>query len=345
MGILRMILAIAVICEHSPGISKLWFSGRVAVIMFFMISGFYMSLIYLTRYSQHKNGIKLFFSNRALRLYPTYFVALIFATILGSGSPLIFSEYWHFPDLFIPLANIFIFGLDALLIIGWEGMMLGKGPSYLVLNPAWSLGCEVLFYLMVPLLAKRALAITVLIIGSVSVRVYFVVNGYSEYPFLFMFFPSILVYFLMGYLGFHIYNKVKDYEISKFIGAGGIIFFFAYIIYKAYIHGSIFMPFFDPFLDSVKGIILFAAFALFIPFLFLVSRDSKVDRFIGNLSFSMYLIHLPIAEKIHYLGKYLGDESLVVVVVLLTLFLSVCIYFAIEKPIETFRRKRVANAS
>jgi hypothetical protein len=58
-------LAVAVLMEHigpqNNGFSPvLWFPSRIALIIFYMVSGFYMSLIYLKKYSQYENGIALF---------------------------------------------------------------------------------------------------------------------------------------------------------------------------------------------------------------------------------------------------------------------------------------------
>jgi peptidoglycan/LPS O-acetylase OafA/YrhL len=176
--------------------------------------------------------------------------------------------------------------------------------------------------------------------------VYFGVNGYGELPFLYYFFPSILVFFLAGYLGFCIYSRVKDYTISRYIGVGGIVFFFSYIAYKTYIYGGFFLAFFDSHLGGPKAHLLFAAFALYIPFLFLVTKDSKVDRFIGGLSFSYFLSHIFVFRiTSEFLSQYweAGSDEVRLCKIMLSLVLSVFIYFIIEKPIDSFREKRVEN--
>ena len=343
MGGLRLLLALAVMFEHMSNANApfLWFGGRIAVIIFFMISGFYMTLIYTTKYSKLKDGTFLFYSNRALRLYPVYWFLLcmiIVVNISSKNAPPLFlfdPEYWHFPGFFITLANIFMFGCDAIKI---------ADPSFLLVNPIWSLGSEVLFYLMVPFVVTRPFVAIVLLVGSFLTRAYFTANGYVEYPFLAEFFPSLLGYFLMGNLGFYIYMKAKDYAISKYIGVGSIIFFFAYITYKIYKYEGFFLAFFDPNLGAFKAYLLFVAFALVIPFLFLATKDSKIDRFIGNLSYSLYIFHIFIIGQVHmFLSPFLGVESgsLGFVTVIIAILFSICVYLIIERPIEGFRQKRI----
>lgn len=346
MGVLRMMLALAVICEHIGGtpVLQFWFSAKMAVLIFFVISGFYMSLIYATKYSKYKNGYTLFYSNRALRLYPTYFFSLTLYLILGSvtglhsqNPSLWFFDIssWNYPQIFTPLANIFLFGCDYLAIAG----------KPIVILPAWSIASELLFYLMVPFIISRPFVIAALIFTSVSVRIYFIVNGYNDFPLLYFFFPSTMVYFLMGHLGFRIYDKIKNYAISKYIGIGGVVFFFAYISYKIFVYEGFFLSFFEPMMHNVQGILLFSAIAVFIPFLFVISKDSKIDRLIGNLSYSLYLLgNLAIDGMIYIFPNFTLTPHRHWAIITVALILSIGTYFAIEKPIEAIRRKRVENS-
>ncbi|HAA92439.1 MAG TPA: hypothetical protein DCE33_08330 [Rhodospirillaceae bacterium] len=81
MGILRLMLALAVLIGHSgglhglrmdDGISAILPSGQVAVQSFYMISGFYMSLVLSSTY-QGPAGTWCFWLSRYLRLAPIYF--------------------------------------------------------------------------------------------------------------------------------------------------------------------------------------------------------------------------------------------------------------------------------
>ncbi len=338
MGIFRVILAIAVMFSHMRTSSgetlNLIFGSLTSVRIFFMISGFYMSLIFITKYSHHENGKMLFYSNRALRLYPTY-IAILILTMLINDRWIVF----NFVDtsmasvkFYEPFSNIFILGQDIL-------MTMGRKP---IIGPAWSLGSELTFYLLVPfIILKRPFVVGILMAISISFRVYFDVNGYPNVPWNYQFFPSILIFFLLGHLSFIIYSQIKNLVISRYLGIAGIIFFLAYIAYKSIVYGNFFLPFLNPMVHTAKGYAFYSAITLFIPFLFLVTKSSKIDRFIGNLSYSIYLlapVSIHLGETFQSNFKYLNIHMAALVTVII---ISLCVYFSIEKPIESIRVKRV----
>ena len=81
MGTLRLFLAFSVLAWHlrPHGFERLTaMDGGIAVMAFFIISGFYMSMVISQKYSQLPNGRNRFFINRFLRIFPLYFVAMIF---------------------------------------------------------------------------------------------------------------------------------------------------------------------------------------------------------------------------------------------------------------------------
>jgi peptidoglycan/LPS O-acetylase OafA/YrhL len=346
MGFFRVLLALGVVFDHL-GPLKFIFGSLTAVFVFFMISGFYMALILNTKYSQLDHGIKRFYINRALRIYPTYFAILILVSLLGYKVEFLASlgDYWDFrlfPTLLITLSNIFIFGLDMSVVIN-------PSTSFNFIGPAWTLGAELLFYLIAPLVVlKRPLVAGLLIIGSLILRIYLTQNGYANVPWLFNFFPSILMFFLLGHVGYLIYSRIKTYQISKSIGRGIICLFLVYIAYKSFKYGNFFLNFLDPTVHKIKGFIFYSAITISIPFVFLATKDSRVDNFIGKLSYSIYLLHLPIhflilssTKKLDFFAGYdqldIFGLSLAVIIAL-----SLCLYFFIEKPIEAVRR-RVEN--
>jgi peptidoglycan/LPS O-acetylase OafA/YrhL len=156
MGCVRLLLAIVVAITHAGFISfdlygfKLDLDAGRAVQGFFIISGYYMALILDGPY---KNDVLRFYANRALKIYPTYWlIAIPTLCVLLINHP-----DWPAPsafngrdfDLYTLVANTFIFGQDL-------AMATGIGSQQLILAPAWSLGVELMFYLMAPFLARRS---------------------------------------------------------------------------------------------------------------------------------------------------------------------------------------------
>ena len=78
MGLIRLLLSIAVVVTHTGTFFGLRLTGGViAVQSFYMISGFYMTLVLSEKY-KNPNSLWLFWSKRILRLWPVYFVTLLF---------------------------------------------------------------------------------------------------------------------------------------------------------------------------------------------------------------------------------------------------------------------------
>ncbi|MCF8321913.1 MAG: acyltransferase family protein [Flavobacterium sp.] len=82
MGFLRFILAISVVLAHSSSIYGFGLvGGKTAVQAFYIISGFYMTLILNEKYIGNNNSYKLFITNRFLRLYPIYWIILLLTVL------------------------------------------------------------------------------------------------------------------------------------------------------------------------------------------------------------------------------------------------------------------------
>ena len=127
------------------------------------------------------------------------------------------------------------------------------------------------------------------------------------------------------------------------MGWGEVVFFVAYIAYKSFIYDDFFLAFIAPTVNSRYRIVVYSVIALLlIPFLFLLSKDSRIDRYMGNFSFSIYLLGTPVityTDKLGLLYPYLNNELLAVLT--LTIILVWIIYITIERPIENIRRGRL----
>jgi peptidoglycan/LPS O-acetylase OafA/YrhL len=69
MGVLRTLLALSVVLSHSgPLFGIELVGGQLAVQSFYMISGFYMTMVLTEKYVNANSSYRLFISNRILRL-------------------------------------------------------------------------------------------------------------------------------------------------------------------------------------------------------------------------------------------------------------------------------------
>lgn len=117
-----------------------FYRGYLGVSLFFVISGFLITVLLIHEWKNHGNiNVKNFYIRRALRIWPLYFAVLLIGFIL---MPLINPVYaqdtarpWYYL-LFAANFNTVNWGL----------------PANPVLIPMWSLSVEEQFYLLFPLL-------------------------------------------------------------------------------------------------------------------------------------------------------------------------------------------------
>lgn len=145
-----------------PFINKYLFFSFLAMDIFFVLSGFLITDILLNSYGQ-KAYLKNFYVRRLLRVFPLYYVSLIFFLILLPiliKLPIDIGYYTsHKPYFYFFLQN-------------W--LLILKPTTQNYLNHLWSMGVEEQFYLLWPLLfavikkPKILLAILIVLLLSFS---------------------------------------------------------------------------------------------------------------------------------------------------------------------------------
>lgn len=359
MGVIRLILAISVVLAHAGSIFGISIvGGPIAVETFYIISGFYMSLILNEKYIGKNGSYRLFLSNRLLRLLPIYWFILLLTIIVSlSFAYRSHGEFWSklqpyidyrgkmsFISLFyLIFANLFLLGQDIVMFLGlnlntgnlfFTSNFWNTTPrlyTFLLVPQAWTIGVEITFYLIAPFLVRRKPAIVLMLIGlSLTLRILLIKNGLSNDPWNYRFFPNELMFFLLGNLGYRIFKRIEKLEIDKG--------------YLLFITGSIisFTFFFNNLSFLHKTSLFFIAFFLSLPFVFKLSKSNKVDQIIGDLSYPVYLSHMFILifiEKFELVVRHIGKG---LTVVILTILFSWFINKIIAKPLERVRQRRLS---
>ncbi|WP_299255330.1 acyltransferase [uncultured Cytophaga sp.] len=171
LGSFRYVLAIFVLTSHLWAGMPQGFAAY-AVWGFFLLSGFLMTLVLNEKYTFSTTGIKKYFYNRALRIYPMYWIAMI----LGSGTMLYLNTLQY--D-FKQLNHEFGFP-DTL--VNWVSNIVLL-PTYFLENPvpvANALRIEVFYYFIIILLAiDKRIAWLGFFVGLVW-NIYLLFISYSE---------------------------------------------------------------------------------------------------------------------------------------------------------------------
>lgn len=362
MGLFRLLLAIAVVMSHSGGSLPWGFhltSGSISVQAFYIISGFYMALILSEKYEYSSNGAWLFYSNRALRLYPLFWTFLLLALLLELyketsptfidilGLPLT-------PLLYFLFANIFILFQDTTLFLHVDpshgqispalDYAQANASAYLLVPQAWSIGVEIWFYMLAPMLTRwstRALIILISITLLGRIAFFFFFPGHYYGAFNYRFFPFELTLFLMGSLAYRAYKVISWSRLGEqrtcLIAVLPILLpIFLTISFRGI----------DPFSsESVRWLYLISV-AFCLPALFFATKAMSLDKLIGELSYPIYLSQFVVISAVTFTPVQNwppGFRSLTIV--LITILLSWLAIVTINQPIEKFRQARILRAA
>jgi peptidoglycan/LPS O-acetylase OafA/YrhL len=302
MGLIRFLLACGVVLCHTSaimGYSPL--SGALAVQCFYIISGFYMAMILTEKY-KGRGSKYLFYTNRALKIYPIYLLNLILLVIWGGiayklhypGTLDYYTKYAT-PSLltiiFLIIVNVVIIGLETLFLFAINK----QGNLYLTkdfskTNPnvynfafnsiAWTVGIELIFYIIAPWLTKRNIYILILILLlSLGLRIGLAHIFFDGPPWNYMFFPTQIMFFIAGIISYRIHLLLQTKNLSKQL---------QFICYGLFV--SIIVFYYQFFNESyLKNAVLFISTMLLIPVTFNLTKTSRFDRFLGNLSYPIYI--------------------------------------------------------
>jgi peptidoglycan/LPS O-acetylase OafA/YrhL len=350
MGTIRTILAITVVFTHSYG--YIFVGGRNAVQLFYIISGFLISYIIVEK--KLYVDIKKFYISRFLRLYPVYFFIAILTLLTFSVTSFVLNQELEFFNIYYgpPLSqillifsNILLFLQDWVMFFAIENNELVFSTNFLksdiplykglLVPQAWTLGVELSFYLVAPFILTKRKVLYYLLFFSLSLRVYLIYIEIGKYdPWTYRFFPTELAMFLLGAVSHQVIlpfyrNIFSRNTIEK------------YSILSTYFLILLTLSFWlIPINEIIKTVILFTFFLLLMPFTFLFQVKRDWDKYIGDLSYPIYLSHIYVIYLTNlFMEKYYNTNVIILsfISIIVTICLSIGINIYIQNPIENLR--------
>lgn len=342
---IRGFLALCVVLFHVPEISKsvdlpyfsdwpIFHKGEEAVWVFFTLSGF---LIIGQLFKEIKSGnveIKKFYIRRILRIYPVYYVVLIFG----------FAYYSYL----LPM-----FGVDYEVKYSlWEGLawcigflpnvfkvLYGPGAILLVL---WSIGIEEQFYLMVAPLAKISSSKTFrygLFVFTIISFTLFFLPGFDflrKYHF---------IYFYMSFGGLlSVLNQGN--RISFLIIKNDILRLLFYSIFILYFFTNLF-NFNSDVLIHLFSFVYFGLFLLNISSEEKFIIENKVLNYLGTVSYGIYMYHMIAINFVLFavikLSPKMEEAWLISFIYILSISITILIshlsFYYFEKPFLRLKKR------
>jgi exopolysaccharide production protein ExoZ len=274
-------------------------SGPAGVSLFFVISGFIMVFITHDTVLSGRNILR-FIAKRLIRIWPAYAVITLGYCLLHSrltpnpGWP---SDLWQ-SLLFVPLSNT-------------------PPPfyGYAVLNVGWSLNYEIYFYLLIALSMLFArlrwyaffLMIAVTLVGIPAYYEVFTLKADKMKdlgsPYLNMVTNPIIWNFVCGVLlGLAYYHRAVHGQIRALLSWNMVAPTLICLALWQFLSG--FLGGFGPFEWGLGSVAVFTAFVF--------HHQERIQAFpswlvrLGDMSFSIYLLHVPIVVGLGFLFRRLG---------------------------------------
>jgi peptidoglycan/LPS O-acetylase OafA/YrhL len=371
MGVLRVLLAFLVVYGHcgSP-FGGVGLSAQHAVQAFYMISGFYMTLVLREKYSgEGSAGIRSFYLNRWLRLYPAY-LAIVAMTLAVAVAGTVFPRLQLPPQAYLAdwlekgvldwgtvgtmaVSQFTMLGLDAFNLLTLtdqgsvavtSGATTDQYPLWrLMLIPqSWSLSIELYFYALAPFIVTRSLRLAIIVaVASFGVRLLlWRYGGLQVDPWSYRFFPSELMFFLAGTVAYHVYARSTELRSLRSATRIALYAGMAVLIATSIWIGRGEEPA-SP--KSLIALIFMVGVFFAIPALFRHTKQNSADRLIGELSYPVYISHVLIVWILGAGNYHVGKLGFVVVAAI-TLAVSYALYRWIDVPIDEYRHRKLDPA-
>ncbi len=323
MGVLRLLLALTVLNWHyavTPYYYNFIFS-RAAVFVFMMISGFYIAMVLSEKYGGSFSGVLTFYGNRVLRLMPPYWVVLL-ACILFEPT-----RWFEGPSLWFQINDVLLFPQGL-----WANLTLTQADSgHLHLGQMYTVALEIMFYAVAPFILFRSTRLLVgLFLTTAALNGGLWVSGVDPVAWQYEFFPAVLMYFLVGALTYRFYLLVKNWPPATLIGYAALPLLVLFGVLSRSARAVMWT-------NHISIYVFYLQCAASIPFIFVASRRWTADRIIGDLSYPLYIVHIPaiwIVEATPWLG---GKENGGPAVLGLSLGFAGLLYLLVDRPVEHWR--------
>lgn len=338
-GTFRLILAVMVAISHLDIKAYGRHPGVVAIVCFFIISGFVMTGVIRSYYQDNKT---MFYLDRFMRIYPQYlfFLGLTIIMFWISGA-------W---SIVSPPGNNFLYNLAG----GGEDIyknyinylknftivplnfppVTGNGTLFIL--PAWSLGLEIQFYAILPFILRLKALKPYLVLYSILIFSFASYNLINEQTFGYFLLPGTLFIFLSGSL---LYDYVHgDKAIWKYI-CGLYLYILIFFVTVIMSRDTIST------MTNISVIDVCTGYLLGLPLIFLLSllKRRKFDEFLGNISYGVFLSHFLIIWFFPHYGIF-DPKNNIFLFLLCSILLGLTGYYLVERPVVQWRRRIRKNA-
>jgi peptidoglycan/LPS O-acetylase OafA/YrhL len=372
MAWFRFALAIEVVCFHT-GMGQI--SGPVAVIAFFVLSGFLIARVltenYLARDDGAWSGAGRFYANRVLRLAPGFLVvslAMMIVCVGAQHAPLDLRPN-ELPEYASSIAysghalHTYIYGVEPHFALGWSPVP-HVFASFVWIPQYWTVAFEALFYALAPLLIALTLKSGRWVFAAAfAVALAFYVWATAKawgVPALgdmlvYRNGLSMFVFFFWG-AGLYAISRATTWRFPLRVAMAVAVVYLLAIGGAWYVRDSFAQSWIlsTPFWHIVTVLAL-VPIVLCAP---VPRRFTHVDRYLGDLSYGIYISHFVAITLLRLpAAHYAADHHVAIATVpmfgtfdasplvfrlatiALAILIAVAVLHLVERPVERLRRR------
>ncbi|MEP6711007.1 MAG: acyltransferase [Ferruginibacter sp.] len=311
----------------------LFSAGSQMVMIFFVLSGFFIAMSWKNITGAITDKIRYFYSVRLIRIYIPYiasiFLSVIVLLLIAEISP----GLYHLNSTREFNSRLLVANADLTLSNFARGLVFNKNNEYIGFNYAyWSLLYEAIFYLFVPFIYQFK-KIYFIVSALFFITGIFVIDRFRVDNIFVKFLFEYNFYFAIGQ-AIYIYreqiSRFAQLKYFKVLAAGSSIILFFIFNVLALFH----QDFWADFLSAITAALLIL---LFLNHDVRNSLIIKAIKKLGEMSYSLYLVHIPTIIFIYalfykYTGKTVFFEHLYFIGVIASLVVGWVFYSFIEKP-------------
>lgn len=334
-NLIRLLAALQVLAVHA--LNHLDFDGPLVTALkvvpgvptFFFISGLLICMSYERMQAQ---GLRAFFTNRALRIFPA-----LWACVAASTLAVLATGYLGTQSFSISHFVAWVVGQASFAQFYNPGFMREFGVG--VLNGAlWTITVELQFYLLTPLLfhlmTRRRTLFALLFVASLALNIWF--RLYLDWSRLGMklAYVSFVPWVYMFMLGFAIAHwRPKLQAIEDRLRLRWLV--------PAYVASMIFVGSYDANASNAINPVSYLLLALCLLKLstLRLPLPARVTDFVArnDFSYGMYLYHMPVINLLLFLGWFTAHGSVVAAFAVSTAA-ALLSWFLVEKPALSLKR-------
>ncbi|MEZ5556088.1 acyltransferase family protein [Haliea sp.] len=324
-GIYRTVLALLVVLQHLGEVPVV---GKYAVFGFYILSGYLMTAIMHHNYGFSSQGIFRYAVNRGLRIYPVYWVACLFTLglmfLFGVSTITDFHSAMRYPSTFNEIVkNAFILFPDL--------------SSARLSPPAWALTVELFFYALIGFGLSRSM--NLVIVWFFCSVLYHVTASSPFFPWsdTYFSFAAASLPFSTGALIFFQRHRFRAFVIRNQVSILATLslcfilnsFFVNFLVWKN--------------IGFYLSFVICSFLVLALSFVDLQGSAKVIDKWVGDLSYPIYLMHFQVGFLCIAFFQLIGfsaDLSSPVpflIAVIVTLAVSQVVVVALQSPIDRVR--------